>query len=101
MVVKSRKYNSFLKVTVNGKSYLAWLASSITLEKKLMDSLIASDSWLISVETMDSNKKGHTYKVSEALKYSNYSNQMPWLRIEAARKLVEEKVIEYHKSLYQ
>jgi hypothetical protein len=25
---------------------------------------------------------------------------MPWLRIEDARKLVEEKVVEYHKSLY-
>jgi hypothetical protein len=102
MAVKSRKYNSFLKVTVNGKNYLGRFASCMTVEKQLMDSLVASDSWLVSVETMDNDaKKGHTFKVAGALHLSDYSNKMPWLRLEAARKIVEEKIVEYHKSLYQ
>ena len=101
MTVKSRKYNTFLKVTINGKSYLGRLVSSITLEKHLSDSLIESNSWLIAIETLDGeSKKGHTYKVPNALQYADHVNKMPWLRLEAARKLVEEKALEYHKSLY-
>ena len=101
MTVKSRKYNTFLKVTVNGKNYLGRLVSSITLEKHLMDNLVESDSWLIAIETMDSeSKKGHTYKVTGALRYADHVNKMPWLRLVEARKVVEDKVVEYHKSLY-
>jgi hypothetical protein len=100
MTVKSRKYNTFLKVTINGKSYLGRLVSSITLEKHLMDSLVESESWLIAIETLDDVKKGHTYKVPGALQFSDHSNKMPWLRLAAARKIVEEKVLEYHTSLY-
>jgi hypothetical protein len=101
MTVKSRKYNTFLKVTVNGKNYLGRLVSSITLEKSLMDSLVESDNWLVAIETMDGeSKKGHTYKVPGALQYADHVNKMPWLRLAEARKVIEEKAVEYHKSLY-
>ena len=61
-----------------------------------------SDSWLVSIETFDgAAKRGRTYKVSGALQLSDHTNKMPWLRLEAARKVVEEKAVEYHKSLYQ
>jgi len=101
MAVKSRKYNTFLKVTVNGKDYLGRFASCITLEKQTMDNLIKNNSWLVSIESFNSDvKRGRTYIVPDALQFSDHSSKMPWLRLEGARKVIEEKVVEFHKSLY-
>jgi hypothetical protein len=82
--IKSRLQNGFLKVTVDGKIYLAWFPYWVTLSPGYREDLRKLDKSVVTVE----NEKG----LSRSIEIDNNSLMYEWLQNKSSKKCREELV---------